>query len=324
MDANIFFGGSVIASVIAGMIALFAPCCISVMLPAYFASSFQNRRLLVAVTFLFAAGVATVVLPIAMGATALTRLITTEHTTVFVSGGLIMLGLAVYLILGGQMHLPMPGRRAGGRAGPLSIYSLGIFSGVATSCCAPVLAGIIALSGVASSFAVALTLGTAYVFGMVAPLFVLSLLWDKVDWKARGLFRPRTLTWRLGPIRRSISATNLATAVLLALMSFGMIWLGLTSDGMPSSADWQARMTGRLQHYGKHATDAIGWLPGWAALGILVLTLAWLSRRALQQVGWANSGANENTDEESSDQVRAGIDFGQADERRDSLEQQGA
>ncbi len=43
MDSSIFFGGSVIAAVVAGSLALFAPCCISFMLPAYFASSFQNR-----------------------------------------------------------------------------------------------------------------------------------------------------------------------------------------------------------------------------------------------------------------------------------------
>jgi cytochrome c biogenesis protein CcdA len=41
----------VIAAVVAGAIALFAPCCISAMLPAYFASSFQNRRRLVAMSF---------------------------------------------------------------------------------------------------------------------------------------------------------------------------------------------------------------------------------------------------------------------------------
>ena len=66
MDTSIFFGGSVVAAVAAGAIALFAPCCISVMLPAYFASAFQNRRLLVAMTFLVAACIATVVLPIAL------------------------------------------------------------------------------------------------------------------------------------------------------------------------------------------------------------------------------------------------------------------
>jgi len=59
---------------------------------------------------------------------------------------------------------------------PFGVYTLGVFSGAATSCCAPVLAGVIALSGLASSFALSIGLGAAYVFGMVAPLFVISLL----------------------------------------------------------------------------------------------------------------------------------------------------
>src|SRR5207302_2022620 len=84
--------------------ALFAPCCISVMLPAYFASSFQNRRLLVAMTFLFAAGIATIILPIAMGASVLRQLLTTQHTAIYVTGGLLMLALAIYVLFGGQIH----------------------------------------------------------------------------------------------------------------------------------------------------------------------------------------------------------------------------
>ena len=51
-ETSVFFGGSVVAAVVAGSIALFAPCCVSVMLPAYFAASFHNRRVLVAMTFL--------------------------------------------------------------------------------------------------------------------------------------------------------------------------------------------------------------------------------------------------------------------------------
>src|SRR5437016_11990793 len=81
MSSSIFFGGSLLAAIIAGAIALFAPCCISVMLPAYFASSFQNRRLLVAMTFLFAAGIATVILPIAMGTSVLRQLLRSEEHT---------------------------------------------------------------------------------------------------------------------------------------------------------------------------------------------------------------------------------------------------
>jgi plastocyanin len=94
MESSMFSGGSLVAAFVAGGIALFAPYCISVMLPAYFAGSFQNRQVLVAMTLLFAAGIATVILPLAMGASVLRVLLVAEHTPVFVIGGLTMLVLA--------------------------------------------------------------------------------------------------------------------------------------------------------------------------------------------------------------------------------------
>src|SRR5712692_5868789 len=284
MSSSIFFGGSVLSAVIAGAIALFAPCCISVMLPAYFASSFQNRRLLVAMTFLFAAGVATVILPIALGASVLRQLLTTQHTPIYVTGGVLVLGLAIYVLFGGQIHLPMPGQRAGGKTGVLGVYSLGIFSGMASSCCAPVLAGVIALSSVASSFWLALGLGTAYVFGMVAPLFVIALLWDHYDWRASRLFRPRAITWRLGPLQRTISASALASTLLLALMGAATIWVGLADDSMPATTGWQLRLLAWLQHNGQTATDALSWIPNWAAAATLALLAALLGWRAFRQL----------------------------------------
>jgi cytochrome c-type biogenesis protein len=143
---GVVYGGSVLAATVAGAVALLAPCCISVMLPAYFASSFHNRRLLVAMTFLFATGVATVVLPIALGAAVLQRLLIGQHTVIWTAGGALLLGLGAYTLVGGRLGLPMPGRSANpeSRAGPLAVYALGVFSGVASACCPPVLAGVVA------------------------------------------------------------------------------------------------------------------------------------------------------------------------------------
>jgi cytochrome c-type biogenesis protein len=290
VDSSIFFGGSVIAAVVAGIIALFAPCCISVMLPAYFASSFQNRRILVAMTFLFAAGVASIILPLALGANVLRQLFTSQHTPIYVTAGVLMLCLGVYVLLGGQIHLPMPGRRASSKAGPLSVYSLGLFSGVATSCCAPVLAGVIALSGAASSFAIALGLGAAYVFGMVAPLFVIALLWERFDWRASPLFRPRSFAIRVGHLRYRTSATNLASGSLLTVMGVATAYVGFRGPSMGTATGWQADLSVRLQHYGRLLTDGLSWIPGWAAAILLVLVLVFLGRRALGQVAGPEEG----------------------------------
>ena len=289
MESSLFFGGSVVAAVVAGAIALFAPCCISFMLPAYFASAFQNRRLLVAMTFLFGAGVATVILPIALGASLLRQVFTEWHPYIYTIGGLLLLSLAVFTLLGGQIHLPTPGHRAGGKAGPLSVYSLGVFSGVTSSCCAPVLAGVIALSSVAPSFAIALGLGTAYVFGMVAPLFAISLLWERFDWRSSKLLRPRTYTWRIGSLRRTLSGTQLASGLLLLILGVTMLWIGLTLKSMFRLTGWQAAFAYQLQHIGSAITSFFAWIPNWLAVALVAGIILLLARRALQQAAPAPS-----------------------------------
>jgi cytochrome c-type biogenesis protein len=286
VESSLFFGGSVVAAVVAGAIALFAPCCISFMLPAYFASAFQNRRLLVAMTFLFAAGVATVILPIALGASLLRQVFTEWHPVIYTAGGVLLLVLAIYTLLGGQIHLPTPGRRAGagGTTGPVGVYTLGVFSGITSSCCAPVLAGMIALSAVAPSFAIALGLGTAYVFGMVAPLFVISLVWERYEGRARTLFRPRTFTWRIGPVQRTLNRTQLASGLLLLVLAMTMIWIGLTLTSMFRLTGWQAALAFGLQHVGSAITQLLTWIPNWLAALVLIGVLALLAQRALRQV----------------------------------------
>jgi cytochrome c-type biogenesis protein len=284
VESSLFFGGSVVAAIVAGAIALFAPCCISFMLPAYFASAFQNRRLLVAMTFLFGAGVATVILPIALGASLLRQIFTEWHPYIYTAGGALLLCLAIYTLLGGQIHLPTPGRRAGSKAGPFSVYSLGVFSGVTSSCCAPVLAGMIALSSVAPSFAIALGLGTAYVFGMVAPLFAISLLWERFDWRSSKLLRPRSFTWRIGSVSRTLSGTQLASGLLLLVLSVTMMWVGLTLKSMFRLTGWQAAFAYQLQHIGSTLANLLAWMPNWLAVALAVVILLLLARRAFQQV----------------------------------------
>lgn len=284
MTSSIFFGGSVIAAIIAGGLALFAPCCFSFMLPAFFAGSFQNRLHLIAMTFIFAAGVATIILPIALGASIVRQFLTTQHTAIYVGGGILLFLLGGYLLAGGQIHLPMPGQRAGGRTGILSVYTLGIFSGITSSCCAPVLAGVIALASVAPSFLLALGMGTAYVFGMVFPLFLIALLWERFDWRNSHLFHPRSFTWKVGSIQRTVSATGFASGLLLLVMAGAMIWAGLALRAMPALSGWQANFAVMLQHIGRVMSQAAAWLPNWAAALLVALVLGLLAWRALQQM----------------------------------------
>src|SRR5712691_10958914 len=283
MHGSILFGGSVVVATVGGIIALLAPCCVSVMLPSYFAGAFHNRRTLVAMTFVFGAGVATIILPIALGAAALRRAIFGHHAAVYLAGAALLVGLGAYTLAGGRLRIPQPGGRAVARGGPFGVYSLGVFSGVATACCAPVLAGVIALSGAASSFLTSLVLGLAYVFGMVGPLFAAALAWDRYGERFAVLTRPRTITYRIGRMTRTISGTALASGVVLILMGAITAWIGLHPDAMGNKG-WQATLTAHLQHYGHVVTDAVRWLPGWIAILAIVIVAVALVRRATREL----------------------------------------
>lgn len=288
---NILLGSTVIAAFIGGVVALFAPCCISVMLPAYFATSFRRRRALVAMTFVFGLGVATIILPIAFGASALTRLIIGRHTVVFLVGAVLMIGLGATMIAGWKLPLPMPGMQARRHRGVGSVYALGVFSGTASACCAPVLAGVVALSGAAGSFAAATLVGIAYVFGMVLPLFLIALLWDRYDWGSSRILTGRTFTLRAFGRSHQIHSTSLVGGVLLMAMGVLTAILAFTGTAMPREG-WQVTVSARLQHYGKVVLDRVDGVPGWVTALAVLATLAALAWRAGEQHLDAVSGAN--------------------------------
>lgn len=280
-------GTAVLTAFLAGAVALFAPCCISVLLPVYFASSFRRRTALLSMTGVFGLGVGTVILPIALGAAAVSRLINGQHFVVFLVGGILMLGMGLAMAAGRSVTLPMvnvpmrPGHGAG------SVFALGVFSGVASACCAPVLAGVIGLSGVASSFAIALLIGTAYVFGMVLPLLGIALLWDRFDWGSSALLRGRAIQVRIGPRRLAVHTTSLVGGLVLVAMGTLVVALAFRGPQMAGSG-WQASLSSWLQHIAHLAFRGLSIVPGWLSAVLILAGLALLVRQAIRQ-GWAPS-----------------------------------
>lgn len=266
---DLLLGTTIFVSFLAGMVALLAPCCVSVMLPAFFASTFRRRTQILGMTLVFAAGVGTIILPIAFGASGLSQLVSTHHTLVFGIGGLAMIIGGLAMLAGAKLMLPMPSMHAGTGRGIGSVFALGAFSGVASACCAPVLAGVAAVSGAVASFPAALAVGVAYVFGMVAPLTVLALVWDKRDWGHSNLLGKRTVNWSLlGRHFRAPLASVLSGGLMITM---GIITVILAARGPSMATDgWQVRLSAWLTHLAAVLRDGLAWVPG-LALSALVL-----------------------------------------------------
>lgn len=271
--------GSLAAAFAAGMVAFFAPCCAGVMMPAYLAAIGGGRRMRVArLTAIYVAGVSLVVLPITLGAAALSSYVSKWHPQMFTLGGLMMIGVAVALWRGTMLPIDVPQPKMTGSA--LSVFGLGVFSGGATACCAPVLAGAIALSATSGTIAGGLLLGTAYVAGMMLPLIPLALLYGEA--KKRRVKDPR-VTLRLRGRSKRIGVVRLIGTVMFA--GFGVLFIVLAMSGNSESAPGFQRVIGSWMRSFAAYLDGI---PNFVSLPILLALVGGFAYAVLRRGGESN------------------------------------
>jgi cytochrome c-type biogenesis protein len=235
---GVFLGGSLIAAFLAGSVALFAPCCITVLFPAYLSAAVRNSRWrLVPLTLIFAAGIAVVLVPVTLGLGFLTRGLLKYQGAIYITGGVLMLVLAALALSGRGWTLPiMRGSPDVQRTDTGGVFALGVFSGAASACCAPVLAAVLTLSAVAPSLIQGVGIGLAYVFGMVAPLVVLALAWDRFGARLRDRMQGGERQFRLGGRTLVVTTLNLVAAVMFGLLGITLIALGATGATLAPTA----------------------------------------------------------------------------------------
>ncbi|HEY6047614.1 MAG TPA: cytochrome c biogenesis protein CcdA [Sphingomicrobium sp.] len=258
--SHVLLAGSLAAAFAAGMVAFFAPCCAGVMMPAYLAAIGGGHRFRVArLTAVYVAGVSVVVLPITLGAAALASYVSEWHPQMFTLGGLMMIGVAIALWRGTMLPVNVPQPKLTGST--LSVFGLGVFSGGATACCAPVLAGAIALSATSGTIAGGLLLGIAYVAGMMAPLIPLALIYGRAKKKVRD---PK-ITLRVGAHSKRIGIAKLAGVVIFA--GFGVLFVALALAGKSDTAPGFQRAMGSWMRIASSYVDGI---PNLVSLPILL------------------------------------------------------
>ena len=297
---GIFFGTSLLAAFVAGAVALFAPCCIVFMFPAYLATAVRNRRWrLVPFTLVFAAGLAVVLVPVTLGIGLLTRPLLRFHAFIYTMGGGLMLAMAAFAATGKTWSLPMlKGSPDLQRTDSAGVFALGVFSGAASSCCAPVLAGVMTLSAVAPSLPAATFIGLAYVFGMVFPLLMMTLLWDRSGLRQSRRLRGRAIIWSLWGRTFRTNTINLVAAVVMGAMGLGFILLAVTGASLVSQT--QAGVAAWIEDRLKPVVDVLAPIPDW--LGALFLVAIAVGAVAISGRKRAPTTTEEGIDDD--DEVR--------------------
>lgn len=269
----LIYSSSLAAAFLGGALALFAPCCVVSLLPNFVAVALRRglRRLPVT-ALLFSAGLATILLPIVLGVGALGELIASYHGPVFLVVGALLVLLGLYTLSGRTLMVPVPALSAGGSGRSLGgVYLLGLVSGVASSCCAPVVAGVVAMSALSGSAIGGLGLGLAYVLGMVFPLFVAAILWERLRLQERIRRLRRLPALHVGG--RRLAWNDAVAGAMFLLVGAVSVALGATGQASFTPgplAAWDRWLSGQVAEI----ASALGGLPLWVQALALALVVA--------------------------------------------------
>lgn len=261
-----------VAAFVAGVAALFAPCCITVLLPSYLGNVFRERYKIFFMTFVFFLGIVTVFLPIGLGASALAQVFSRYHNVIFAIGGVFLVILGLSMVFGKKFATPASVRE-GMKRHTKSVYFLGIFSAIATTCCAPVLAGVLALSVVSGSIVWGFLYTLAYVVGMTLPLFIIAAFLDHANLTEKFSRAKKTVNLALGARAWTITVSELVSSLVFVVMGAYITYLSFT-NGLFTHSDYQLSMNIYNAKFINFIDDFTKVIPeyAWAALLVGVVS----------------------------------------------------
>ena len=278
----------VLGALLGGVLALVSPCS-AMLLPSFFAYSFDRAGLLLRRTGLFYLGMLTVLVPLGAGVGAVGALLTEYRSQVTTVGGLLMIALGVAIIAGFGFRIG-PAARAAARldlSSGLSVLMLGTVYALAGFCSGPILGSVLTVAAIGSSPVYGALLMALYSLGMAAPLFVLAFAWGRLRLADRRWVRGTEI--RIGRLRTH--STNLISGGMFIVIGiFFVATDGTAALGGITGSDTQFDMQARLQDLTSHLPNAA------VALGIACAAFVVVLVRLLYPRAAAARGAREHSD----------------------------
>ncbi|MFC9435931.1 cytochrome c biogenesis CcdA family protein [Nocardia sp. NPDC057030] len=242
-------GIGLFAAFLGGLLALLSPCS-ALLLPSFFAYSFENQGRLLARTGVFYLGLCTTLVPLGAAGSLAGRLLVGHRDLLIAIGGWTIIGLGVAQILGRGFAFGFAQRAAAKLGRPEqtgAVYLLGLVYGLAGFCAGPILGSILAVAAVSGSPVHGGLLLAVYALGLATPLFVLASLWDRFQLGRRKWLRGSS--FRLGRIELH------TTSVLSGLFFVALGALLLAFDGTAAlpgilSADTEFTLETRVRQVG--------------------------------------------------------------------------
>ena len=272
---------SLLASFFAGVLSLLSPCS-ALLLPAFFAYAFGGGGELVKKTGVFYVGLAATLVPLGMGISAVSALFYGHRGTLITLSGLLLITFGLMQLLGRGFAIGplerLRGKIRGDTAG--AVFSLGAVYGFAGFCSGPILGAVLTVAAATGGALRGALLLAVYAAGMAAPLFLMALLWDRLDLGDRRFLRGREVS--LGPLR--LHTTNLVSGIMF--VALGTLFIAYEGTSALSGVYESGGATDLAFAAERWATNVGRGIPGAAMLAVAAaLVAALLLRRWLRRGG---------------------------------------
>ena len=217
---------SFLAAFFGGVLSLLSPCS-ALLLPAFFAYAFGGGGELVRKTGIFYLGLAATLVPLGMGISAISALFYGHRSALIVASGTLIIAFGVLQLLGRGFTIGplsrLRGKIRGDTAG--AVFSLGAVYGFAGFCSGPILGAVLTVAAASGGAIRGAALLAVYALGMVAPLFLMALFWDRLEIGSRRFLRGREIS--VGSLR--LHTTNLVSGAMFILL--GTLFIAYEGTG---------------------------------------------------------------------------------------------
>jgi cytochrome c biogenesis protein CcdA len=256
------------AAFVGGILALLSPCS-ALLLPAFFAYAFQSRSELTARTVLFYLGLATIFVPLGMGASLASTLFVEHRDTMIVIAGFLLIGFGILSLAGRSLTFLKLGGGTDETGSLFGTYSLGMVYGFGGFCSGPILGSVLTVAATDDNVLRGGGMLAVYALGSTVPLFILAMLWDRLGLGGKKLIRG--WGFEFGPIK--IHSTNLFAGIMFIVL--GVIFIALQGTNALAGTYEGWGFTEASFQADEWVRNATSWIPDaviFAALGLLAVS----------------------------------------------------
>lgn len=210
---------SILVAFLGGVLSLVSPCTV-VVLPAFFAYSFKEKKNLTKMTFIFFIGLTLTLIPIGLAASSIGQFFTVYRGQLITISGVILIIFGFLALLGRGFSLtarlikqnPMTDSK------PQNVFLFGLLFGTGfVPCAGPILGAILTLAAASETIFEGLFLMVAYSLGIMLPLFILAFYFDKAKFYQSKL-ASKSFKLRIGKKKYEFQWVHLISGIIFILL----------------------------------------------------------------------------------------------------------